>query len=178
MKKMYFIQIVYNNENKYFGGCRFLSCYVIAKSKEKAEQIALDHYRPYYTGGENGQFYVQCNRRINVPLREIVEKYWKKVSKSTASIPDGNIEDPHYHYFCPDKTKKDVMKSWDLCHISWADPVIHWDMGRGGYSVMVHSYMTKPTELIFFKGSTKNTYDKAKKFVKENTLKENYFTNF
>lgn len=178
MKKMYFVQIVYNNENKFAVGCRFLSAYVMAKDKVEAEQIILNHYRQYYTGGDNGRFYVQCNWRINIPLRALIEKHWKKASMSRAGISDGNIEDPHYHYFRPSTSKKEVMADWDRCHISWADPVIHWDMSRGGYSVMIHSHMTMPTELVFFKGTTRAIYDKAKKFVKDNTLRQNYFTPF
>lgn len=175
---MYFCEIVYNNNHKLITGCRYLRAYVMAKDKAEAEKIILDHYKPYYTGGDNGQFYVQCNWRVDVPLRTVVEKHWKKASMSTASIPDGNIEDPHYHYFRPDTTKKKVMDSWDRCDITWADPKIYWDMNRGGYSVMIHSYMTRPTELVFFKGHTKATYNKAVKFVKDNTLRENYFKPF
>ena len=70
------------------------------------------------------------------------------------------------------------MKSWDVCNMCWANPVIHWDMGKGGYSVMIHGYMTMPTELVFFKGHTHEVYEKAKKFVKDNTFKDTYFTKF
>lgn len=179
MEKIFFVEIVFNNESKFHNETRYLKGYVKAKDKTEAEQLALDHFRPYYTGGENGQFYVQCNWEVKVPIREIVEKHWKKASKSEASIPTGpTFESRERHYFFPDTTKKDVMESWDLCHISWANPVIHYDQGRGGYSIMIHSHMCMPAELVFFKGTTKRAYYKARKFVKDNTLKDTYFRAF
>jgi hypothetical protein len=80
-----------------------------------------------------------------------------------------------YRYFQPEKIKKEVMANWDNCHCEWASPCVHYDIDHSGYSVSIHNYMCIPNELMFFKGVTRNTYLKAKKFVKDNTFKGNYF---
>lgn len=175
--KTYFVEIVFNNEDKYINKCQFLRCYVQAKDKEQASQKALDHYRPHYTAGDKGEFKVQCCWVVNVPTREIFEKYWKVVTNSyfPAPVTAGDFEVIGYRKSYLDETKKDVMSTWDACNAEWASPAVHYEPTKGGYMVQIHNYMNMPADFKFFKGSSKAVHDKAKKWVKENTFKGEYF---
>lgn len=176
--KTYFVQVVFNNEGKTMKGTRYLSAIVAAKSKEHAEQKILDHYRQYYTAGDAGRFYVQCNWAVHVPTRAIIEKHWKLATNAVAPMEVGSFEAPRTHYFNPDVTKKDVMTTWDVCNASWASPAVHYNPSRGGYEVMLHQYMCMPSPFVFFKGGSKAAYDKARQFVKNNTFHGDYYVPF
>lgn len=179
--KTFFVELVFNNVNKNPFESKYLGGIISAKDKDEAEMIVLRHYLPYYTGGDRGEFYVQCNWEVKIPTREVIEDHWKKASNATAQVPDMYDREGHtigYRYFRPETTKKEVLGNWDYCHCDWANPSVHYDISRGGYSVMIHNYMCTPSELVFFKGLTRNTYLKAKKFVKDNTFKGTYFRKY
>ncbi len=177
--KTYFVQLVFNNLDKFANRNRYLSAIVLAKSKEHAEQKIKDHYSQYYTAGDKGQYRVQCNWRIDVPTREIIEKHWKKASGSMAVMnTSGDFDRTEHRYFQVDKTKKEVLSTWDCCNCAWASPKVHFSPKHGGYVVSLHNHMTMPSVFMVFKGSTKAVYDKAKKFIKDNTLKTDYYVPF
>lgn len=177
--KTYFIEIVFNNIDKTANHYKFPAGIVAAKSLEEAEKIVMGHYIPYYTAGDNGIFKVQCAWEVKIPTREIIEKHWKKASGSQMpmSVRDNGGTIIGYRYFQPDKTKKDVMENWDLCHCNWATPVVYFDPKKSGYVAVIHNYMCMPNELMFFKGNTAAVYNKAKQWVKDNTFKGNHFRN-
>lgn len=170
-KKSYFVEIVYNNIHKKYAGTRFLRAFVYATSEKEAKQIALDHYRPHYTAGENGQYYVQICRLESTPTRDFVERYYRNILKTRS----GGRHLQNYPAF---KNKKEILEAWEYCRVEWADEPIAYIPQRGGYCVYIHPSMNMPQEVKFFKGHTKYIYDKAKAFVDENTIKENYFTEF
>jgi hypothetical protein len=172
--KTYFVQLVFNNKDLFVNHNRYLSAILQAKSKEHAEQKIKDHYKQYYTAGDNGYFHVQCNWRIDIPTREIIEKHWRKASGSTGVLRSGK----DLHEFQIDKTKKDVLQTWDCCNSAWASPAVHYSPEHNGYMVSLHNHMAMPSTFMLFKGSTKAVYDKAKKFVKDNTFKDDYYVPF
>jgi hypothetical protein len=177
--KTFFVELVFNNKDKFIDHNRYLGGIVSAEDEDKAEMIVMKHYLPYYTGGDKGTFHVQCNWEVKIPTREIIEAHWKKASMSELAIPINapgyEIKTIGYRYFRPDTTKKEVMRNWDYCHITWSNPCVYFDPKKDGYVVAIQSYMSMPVELVFFKGLTRNTYMKAKKFVKDNTFKGTHF---
>jgi hypothetical protein len=181
--KTFFVELVFNNEGKNpFKGGRYLGGIISAKTKEEAAQIVLDHYAPYYTAGDAGNYHIQCNWEVNIPTREIIEKHWKKAmdAQIPMAVRAPNVEGTvlGYRYFPAEENKKEVMANWDNCHCNWANPAVHYDIDRGGYSVSIHNYMCMPNELTFFKGVTRETYKKALKFVRDNTFKGTHFRKF
>lgn len=177
----YFIEIVHNNEHKKMSGTRFLRCYVQADGEEEAKKKALDHYRPHYTGGENGEFRVQCCWTVNVPKREVFEKLWEEVTKSyfPKAVYGNDLSDViGYRQIFLDETLKDVLSTWDACNAEWANPVVHYEPTKGGYVVMIHNHMNMPCDLKLFKGETKEVYEQALKWVEENTFKGEYYRPF
>lgn len=179
--KTFFIEIVLNNVNKKFKGNKFLRAIISAKDNDEAGEIALKYYQPHYTGGDTGEFYIQCNWEVHIPTREIIEKLWENASKSEGSIPvtaGESMETIGYRKFQLDETKKDVLDNWDYCNCSWADPVVYYEPKKGGYVVALHNYMSTPFEFYFFKGVTKEIYDKAMKWVEDNTFHGDYYKPF
>lgn len=172
--KTFFIEICSNPHPTYIPGSTFLGGIVAAKDLDRAKEIVTE----YYSGRrvEGGRFQVQCAWKVSVPTREIIEKHWRKYLRSFARIFDRDADGNPYRMreFEVNKTKKDVMDDWDRANISWDDVV--YVPQRRGYSVTVQGYMCMPCELSFFKGVTKTAYDKAKKFVKDNTFKGQMFT--
>ena len=177
--KTYFVELVFNNEDKFINHNKYLGGVISAKTKEEAAQIVLDHYAPYYTAGENGTYKIQCNWEVKIPTREIFESHWKKASMSELSIPINapgyEINTIGYRRFRPDKTKKEVMRNWNYCNCTWSDPCVYFEPTKSGYVVAIQHYMSMPVELILFKGLSRNTYLKAKQFVKDNTFKGTHF---
>jgi hypothetical protein len=175
--KTYFVEIVCNNKGKTHEGTHFLRAVIKAKNKEEAGTVALIHFQPHYTAGENGVYKIQCNWEVSVPTREIIEKHWKKASLTDMPIAvhDNEGKTIGHRYFKPDTTKEKVMRNWDIINYNWSNPVVYFEPLKGGYVVAVQCYMCMPCELRFFKGLTAETYKKAKQWVKDNTLKENYF---
>ncbi len=180
--KTYFVEIVFNNENKFaFHGTRYLRCIVTAHDNDEAAYKALVHYNSYYTGGDRGQFYVQCNWVVDVPTREIIEMHWKNAMRSVFPMA---VNDPRsgktigYDYHQLDKNKAAVLETWDCCNSNWAYPSVYYEPKKGGYVVALHNHMSMPSEFMFFKGNTAETYKKAKKFVKDNTFKGDYYKEF
>lgn len=182
MKKTFFVEIVYNNVDKFINHNTYLRCIVSAKDKAEAEKKAIDHYSPYYTAGDAGTFKVQCNWVVNVPTREIIERHWKAASNSKGSIPINapgyEIKTIGYRYFKMDKTKKEVLDNWDGCHSAWANPAVYFEPSKGGYVVAIHNYMAMPCPFVFFKGVTAERYKQAKQFVKDNTFRGDYYAPF
>lgn len=180
--KTFFVEIAFNNKDKFINHYRFLRGIVTAHDKAQAEQMVTDHFRPYYTAGDTGVFKVQCNWEVNIPTREIIEKRWKAATRSMGTIP---INAPGYEMniighrqFQLEETKEEVLANWDYCNCSWADPVVHYEPTKGGYVVSIHNYMALPSEFMFFKGTTNAVYRKALKWVKENTFAGDYYTTF
>lgn len=178
--KTFFVELVFNNADRFINHNRYLGGIISAKTKEDAAQTVLDHYRQYYTAGDKGTYKIQCNWEVKCPTREIIEAHWKKTSNSQMpmAVHDNEGIIIGYRYFNPDKTKKEVMANWDNCHCNWSDPCIYFEPAKSGYVVAIHNYMSMPSELMFFKGITRNTYLKAKKFVKDNTFKGTHFRKF
>lgn len=177
--KTFFVEIVFNNESQFMKGTRYLRCVVSARDKEEAEYKALVHYNPYYTGGDRGRFYVQCNWQVKVPTREIIEKHWKLASRSNAVMESsGEFGVSKPYYFQADKTKREVMETWDCCNTGWASPAVYYEPQKGGYVVALHNHMCVPSEFMFFKGNTAETFKKAKQFVKDNTFRGDYYAKF
>jgi len=92
--KTYFVEIVYQNEGKKFRGSQYLRCNIQAHDKDHAKQKALEHYVADYTGGDKGEFYVQCCWFEEVPTREILEKHWEAATKSyfPSGVRDNDME--------------------------------------------------------------------------------------
>ena len=180
--KTFFVELVFNNVDKFVSHNRYLGGIISAKTNDVAAQIVLDHYKSYYTASDNGTYKIQCNWEVKCPTREIIEAHWEKASMSELSLPINasgyEFKTIGYRYFRPDKTKKEVIHNWDYCHITWADPCVYFEPKKGGYVVAIQSYMSMPAELVFFKGLTRNTYLKAKKFVKDNTFKSTHFRKY
>ena len=178
--KTFFVEIVYNNTDKTSNGMKFLRAVVSAKDKETAGQKVLIHFQPYYTAGDKGEFRIQCNWEVKIPTREIYITHWKNASRSLMpmAVNDQEGKTIGYRYFQPDTRKKEVIHSWDICNINWANPAVYFDPNKGGYIVAIHGYMCMPSEFMFFKGVTAETYKKAKQWVKENTFKGNYYCPF
>jgi len=176
--KTYFVEIAFNNENKYIDYYKFLRGIVSAKSKEEAEQKVVDHFKPYYTAGENGVFKVQCNWIVNIPTREIIEKHWRAATRSMGVIHYDGRDISKKWAFQLEKTKKEVLENWDYGNCNWDEPAVYYEPRKGGYAVAIHNYMAMPSELKFFKGTTHAVYKKAKKWVRDNTFKGEYYTKF
>jgi len=180
--KTFFVELVFNNEGKNPFKSRYLGGIISANDKDEAEMIVLRHYIKHYTGGDKGEYHVQCNWPVSIPTREIIEKHWKKASEAQIPMavraPDSEGTVLGHRYFQADETKKEVMLNWDYCHCNWAEPCVHYNIDRGGYSVSIHNYMCMPNELVFFKGVTRETYKKALKFVRDNTFKGTHFRKF
>jgi hypothetical protein len=180
--KTFFVELVLNNEGRNPFKSHYLGGVITAQDQEEAEMIVLRHFIKYYTGGDKGEYHVQCNWEVNIPTREIIEAHWKKASGAQMPIAvranDNKGTVIGHRYFQTETTKKEVMANWDYCHCNWGNPSVHYDIDRGGYSVLIHNYMCMPNELIFFKGVTRNTYLRAKKFVKDNTFKGTHFRKY
>jgi hypothetical protein len=175
--KTFFVELVFNNKGRNPFESLYLGGIISANDKEDAEMIVLRHYIKYYTGGDKGEYHVQCNWEVKIPTREIIEAHWRKASgaQMPMGVHDSEGHTIGYRYHQAEKTKKEVMANWDYCHCNWANPTVHYDIDRVGYSVSIHNYMCMPCELMFFKGVTRNTYLKARKFVKDNTFKGTHF---
>ena len=172
--KTFFIELVFNNTGKTMAGTCYPGGIITANDQQEAEQICKDHYRPYYTGGDNGRFYVQCSWQVHIPTREIIEKHWKKASgaQMPMAVREPNVDGKviGYRYFQSDKTKKEVLQNWDAGHCDWRSPAVYFDPEKNGYVVAIHNYMCMPNELQFFPGVTAQVFKKAKQFVKDNTF--------
>jgi hypothetical protein len=173
--KTYFIEISFNNENKFVNYNRYLRGIVSAKSKEEAEQKVVDHFKPYYTAGENGIFKVQCNWIVNIPSRDIIEKHWRNATRSMGVI---HYDEGNKRTFQLEKTKKEVLENWDYCNCNWNEPTVYYEPRKGGYVASIHNYMAMPSEFMFFKGTTNEVYKKAKKWVRDNTFKGEYYSKY
>lgn len=172
--KTYFIEIVSNPHPTHIPGSTFLGGIVAAKSLDQAKDMVLDHYTDRRT--EGGRFNIQCAWKVSIPTRELIEKCWRKYLRSYSQIfsHDSNFNVIGVHTFEPMKTKKEVLDDWDRANISWDD--VFYDPSRRGYSVTVQGYMQMPCEIAFFRGTTAETYRKAKQFVKDNTFTGKMFT--
>jgi hypothetical protein len=182
MKKTFFVEIVFNNKDKFINHNRYLRGIVTAKDKAEAETKVVNHFKHLYTAGDAGVFEVQCNWQVKIPTREIIEAHWRAATRAQGSIPINapgyEIKTIGYRHFQLDSTKKEVMASWDYCNIDWAEPTVHYDISKGGYVVSMQSYMAMPSPFVFFKGVTRETYKKALKFVKDNTFQGDYYIPF
>lgn len=152
----------------------------MAHDKDHATQKALEHYQPYYTGGDRGEFYVQCCWRVDVPTRELIEKHWKSAARSMCpmGVTDQEGKNIGYRYYQADKNKKEALETWDCCNSNWESPAVYYEPKKGGYIVAIHNHMCMSSEFMLFKGATTEVYKKAKKFVKDNTFKGDYFGKF
>lgn len=182
MKKTFFVEIVFNNKDKFIGHNRYLRAVVTAKDKVEAETKVVAHYKHLYTAGDAGVFKVQCNWQVKIPTREIIEKHWRAATQAQGSMPvyapSTKMEIIGHREFQLDETKKDVMANWDYCNSGWAEPPVHYDISRGGYVISIHNYMALPSPLFFFKGVTRETFKKATKWVRDNTFQGDYYIPF
>ena len=174
----YFVEIVFNNEDKFANKCRFLRCMVQAENKEESERKALDHYRHLYTAGDKGEFRVQCNWVVNVPKREVFAEHWEQITGSyfPKAVHGNDISDViGYRKVHLDETKEDVLSTWDACNAEWAADPVYYCPRRQAYIVQIHNHMNMPHDLIEFEGHTKEVYDVAMQWVKENTFHGDYY---
>lgn len=175
--KTYFIELVFNNESKKYKGTMFLRGIIYAKNLDAAKEKFIKQYESCYTGGDEGEFKIQCAWEVKIPTREFAEKYWKAICFSVAPMRVGTSDhDAGYDYVTIFKTKKDIIDLWRVCNVRWASVPVAYNPKYGGYTVSVHNYMMMEHVVKVFKGSTKTAYDKAIKFVKENTFKGDYYS--
>ena len=182
MKDTYFIEIVCNSTGKKWQGTEYLRGIVVAESEEQAKEKTLAYYKPYYDSlhpVENGEFYVQCCWIINSPTLKVVKEVKEELfkgAKMTQSVRANNYEGTvigHREFQAFDNVKK-VIEDWERCDITWGD--IYYDNKISAYVVEIHPYMCLPCVVKTFKGGTKEIYDEACKWVKDNTIKRDHFS--
>ena len=175
---MFFIEILMNNAGKTSTGTSFLQALIKAKDGDEAKQIALDHYRPLYTAGDNGRYHVQCCWPMEAPTLKVVKELIKELTSNTKRPM--NVRHPSngktigYEYFNAYDNKKGVINSARRLNMSWGE--VNYEPNVEGYVVHIHPYMCMPAVVKVFKGKTHEVYEQALKWVADNTMKRNYFT--
>ena len=174
--KTYFIELVFNNKWKKYPDTIYLRGIVSAKNLDLAKEKFLNLYKPYYTGGDEGEFKIQCAWEESVPTKEFAEKYWKTICNSVVPMRMGtSTHDLGLDYVTLFETKKDIISLWKNCNVRWASVPVAYNPKYGGYTISVHNHMMMENVVKVFKGNSKAVYDKARKFVKDNTFKGDYY---
>lgn len=167
--KPYFIEIRFNPTSNKFGGTLYLSNYIHANSLDEAKEIAMNKYKALST--EKGLLEVGANWALlgGIPTYRCLYVLRHNIlnNDKTCIVSGGETR-----YFSSITDTKQLRRAWENINLIWCE-VFYMN---GAYHVPIKfHYAVNEVIIKSFQGTTKEVYDEALQFVKNNTQQKNYF---